>query len=622
LAITESINQFKDNGRKNLDKIVSMCGICGSANFRGVSEKNLDEAVKLLKHRGPDDHGCFVKNQVSLGHTRLAIQDSANAKQPMLSSSGQHVIVFNGEIYNHFDLRSLVPDHTWRTKSDTETVVELFELMGQKVFDEFIGMFAFGIWNLEKSSLLLTRDVNGEKPLFYNFNSGSISFSSEAKVVSCLLGKELTLEIKTLPHFLKFGYFNPKESFVEGILPVLPGEVVSWVEGKLSITDRIGAGKAFPESFEKPRSVRELIRNAVHRTLLADNSVGIMLSGGIDSSIIAVLASEKSPGLPTFTVSLTKDSQDAKYARLIAKEIKSDHYEITINPTTLADEIEEIITNLPHPLADSAIIPTNLLSRFASNKVKVLLSGDGADEVFAGYGYYEKYKDPKKTYKIESYAREGVFHLLKKTRYKKINQLRDEFTKSKVTSKRLNYQEAWNQDLAAFTDSELGKMLGIKNFTEPKGILKYDGDSPEFWDVIRADREYYLAGNILQKSDLGGMLASIEIRAPYLDRDLDRYLNENIRDPKMLNKKILHDAFADMIPQEIISRKKQGFGAPLDIWFENEGVRKLIDSTILNRESEVYKHFDFNNSIQHVKKSNLKCWNFFVLALWLNNNAK
>jgi asparagine synthase (glutamine-hydrolysing) len=599
-----------------------MCGICGSANFRKDSEINLEEAVKLLKHRGPDDHGIFVKYPVSLGHTRLAIQDSANAKQPMLSSSGRHVIVFNGEIYNHFDLRSLVPNHSWRTKSDTETVVELFELIGQKVFDEFIGMFAFGIWNLEKLSLLLARDVNGEKPLFYNFNSGGISFSSEAKVVCCLLGNQQTIEIKKLPYFLKYGYFNPKESFVEGILPVLPGEVVSWAEGKLTLTNKIGAGKASPGSFEKPRTAREVIRTAVHRTLLSDNSVGIMLSGGIDSSIIAALASENSPGLPTFTVSLTKDSQDAKYARLIAKEIKSDHYEITINPTTLADDIEEIITGLPQPLADSAIIPTNLLSRFASSKVKVLLSGDGADEVFAGYGYYEKYKDLKNTYKIESYAREVIFHLLKKTRYKKINQLRDEFSKSKVTSKRLNYQEAWNQDLAAFTDSELGEMLGIKNFTEAKGILKYDGNSPEFWDVIRADREYYLAGNILQKSDLGGMLASIEIRAPYLDRDLDRYLSENIRDPKMLNKKILHEAFADMVPQEIFIRKKQGFGAPLDLWFENERVRKLIDSTLLNRESVVYKHFDYDKSVRYVKKSNLKCWNFFVLALWLNNNAK
>lgn len=598
-----------------------MCGICGSANFRESSAKNLDEAVKLLKHRGPDDHGIFTKNQVSLGHTRLAIQDSANAKQPMLSKSGQHVIVFNGEIYNHFDLRSLAPDHNWRTKSDTETVVELFELIGQDIFDEFIGMYAFGIWNLEKSRLLLTRDVNGEKPLFYNLNSGNLTFSSEVKVISKILGNEQDIESKKLPHFLKYGYFDPKESFVNGILPVLPGEVISWTEGKLSITDQISAAKVVPRTLEKPESISAMIRTAVHRTLLADKSVGIMLSGGIDSSIIAALASENSPGLPTFTVALTKDSQDAKYAGLVAKQIKSEHYEITINPTTLADQIEEIITSLPQPLADSAIIPTNLLSQFASSKVKVLLSGDGADEVFAGYGYYEKYKDLKKTSKIESYAREGIFHLLKKSRYKKINHLRDEYSKSKVTSKRLNYQEAWYQDLAAFTDSELGEMLGIENFTEPKGILKYDGDSPDFWDVIRADREYYLTGNILQKSDLGGMLASIEIRAPYLDRDLGRYLSENIRDPKILNKKLLYDAFPGMIPQEIISRRKQGFGAPLDLWFENEGLKKLVDSTLSNRDSVIYRHFDFDKSEQHVSKTNLKRWNFFVLALWLNHNG-
>jgi asparagine synthase (glutamine-hydrolysing) len=317
---------------------------------------------------------------------------------------------------------------------------------------------------------------------------------------------------------------------------------------------------------------------------------------------------------------LTKHSQDAKFARIMAEDIKSDHYEISINQGELAGEIERVITALPQPLADSAVIPTNLLAKFARSKVKVLLSGDGADEVFAGYGYYEKYRHHDVTSKIDSLGKEGLFKLLRRSRYKKINSLREEFRESKVTSGRSTFQESWNEDLAAFTDAELGKMLGIKEFKSQKGEIKYSGEEPNFWDVIRADREYYLTGNILQKSDLGGMLASVEIRAPYLDQDLNNFLSENISDPKLLTKDILYAAFPGLIPEVIYKRKKQGFGAPLDEWFANDEVMKLVNSTIKNQGAAVYKHFDYEKSNRYINKSNLKKWNFFVLALWLDKN--
>jgi asparagine synthase (glutamine-hydrolysing) len=598
-----------------------MCGICGSANTLGSSPKNLDESVRLLVNRGPDDHGIYMDNQVSLGHTRLAIQDCANAQQPMISFSGLHVIVFNGEIYNHFNLRTLVPDHNWKTRSDTETVLELFELFGQEIFNKFVGMYAFGIWSKELNQLTLARDVKGEKPLFYSVSDEGITFASEAKVVASILEIDQKVNSNTFPYFLKYGYLNPKESFINEVIPVLPGEVISWAAGKRLIDLENSKKKVKDDYFEKAESVSKLIEKAVHRTLLADDRVGIMLSGGIDSSIIAALASEACQGLPTFTFVLNKNSLDAKYARLVARKIKSEHYEVTLDQSEIAEEIERVITKLPQPVADSAVIPTNLLSEFARTKVKVLLSGDGADEIFAGYGYYEKYKNLNKTSKIESYAREGIFNLLKKSRYKKINILRDEFRRSKITSERTSYQESWNEDLAAFTDSELGKMLGIKNFEEPKGLLNYNGSKPGFWDVLSADREYYLTGNILRKSDLGGMLASVEIRAPYLDRDLNRYLMENISDPNLLSKKILYDSFPNLIPKVVYERKKQGFGAPLDEWFANESVSKLVNSVLMNQKSIIYKHFDFEKSARYIKKSNLKKWNFFVLALWLKNNG-
>jgi asparagine synthase (glutamine-hydrolysing) len=597
-----------------------MCGICGSANTLGKLPKYLDDAVKSLKHRGPDDNGIFVTDQVSFGHTRLAIQDSANAQQPMISNSGRNVIVFNGEIYNHFELRKLIPEHPWKTKSDTETVLELFEHLGRSVFSEFVGMYAFGIWNIKNKELTLARDKNGEKPLFYSTEGTEIVFSSEARVAATLIGRPNTLDPMAFPHLLKYGYFDPKECFINKVTPVTPGTFIVWNNGELIINQSAYSRQSKKKSPNKSDTISEKIETAIHRTLLSDDTVGVMLSGGIDSSIIAALASKSYPGLPTFTFALTKHSQDAKFARIMAEDIKSDHYEISINQGELAGEIERVITALPQPLADSAVIPTNLLAKFARSKVKVLLSGDGADEVFAGYGYYEKYRHHDVTSKIDSLGKEGLFKLLRRSRYKKINSLREEFRESKVTSGRSTFQESWNEDLAAFTDAELGKMLGIKEFKSQKGEIKYSGEEPNFWDVIRADREYYLTGNILQKSDLGGMLASVEIRAPYLDQDLNNFLSENISDPKLLTKDILYAAFPGLIPEVIYKRKKQGFGAPLDEWFANDEVMKLVNSTIKNQGAAVYKHFDYEKSNRYINKSNLKKWNFFVLALWLDKN--
>ena len=597
-----------------------MCGICGSANSNGEIPRKLDEAVELLGYRGPDDQGIYLGDNFSLGHTRLAIQDGANAKQPMVSHSGRHILVFNGEIYNHFDLRSLIPNHAWRTESDTETVLELFEFLGESVVSQFVGMYAFGIWDAERKILTLARDPNGEKPLFYSILESEICFASEARIAASISGLDSSLDVKVLPQVLKYGYLNPKESFIKGVIPLLPGQIIKWSGARFEKKTTKNMDVRNLQTKSAVPSVRNFVETAVHRTLLADEKVGVMLSGGIDSSIIAAISAKQIEKLPTFTLALTKDSADAKYARLMSGKIKSEHHEITINPRELADEIERIITSLPQPFADSAVIPTNLLSQLARNKVKVLLSGDGADEVFAGYGYYDKYRNSTSTNKIGSFTTEGLYHLLKHSRYKKINKLRENLRESKLTSGRTSVQETWDEDLAAFTNHELAKMLGVENFSLHKGLIPFEGKSSNFWNILQADREFYLTGNILQKSDLGGMLGSVEIRAPYLDRDLDQYIKTNILDPNLLTKQILYSAFSDLIPECIFNRKKMGFGAPLDEWFANKDVKRLIVSVTGNRKARIYNHFDFDQSTQYIERSNLRKWNFFVLGLWLEKN--
>jgi asparagine synthase (glutamine-hydrolysing) len=600
-----------------------MCGIFGSTGVFAENSMTTDLVMNLLELRGPDDSGVVNLGNITLGHTRLAIQDAEFGIQPMKSNSGVSTIVFNGEIYNHFELRELLPNLKWRTDSDTETVVELIEAFGPEVTNKFIGMFAFGIWNNEKFELILVRDRFGEKPLYYSLQDGELVFCSDPRGISMLFQRSNQLAVNQMPYFLKYGYVNSEESTFSTVKMLEPGQILNWKKKEFTAS-LIQSNKAKKSSkkFEL-FELRSKIEIAVERTLLADEAVGVMLSGGLDSSIIAALAAKSCEQIPTYTVSLTENSEDAKFAKSLAKQLKSNHHEIQINAESLAENIEDILSNVPQPFADSAIIPTFILSKLASRDVKVLLSGDGADEIFAGYGYYEKYKKIgcETTPKYVSFLKQFRYELSKNSRSKRVNRNREEFRESLLTSGRLSPQESWSQDLAAFTDSELSRIFDLHCGQIHKGTLGISGQNADFWDVLYSDRKSYLAGDILRKSDMGGMLASIEIRSPYLDKDLVEYLSESIIEPNNLSKGILYKSCEDLIPKEIIQRKKQGFGAPLNLWLSYPAVEKLVSGILMNPKSKIYKYFDYENVSNVVNKSNLKKWNFFSLALWLEKNA-
>jgi len=600
-----------------------MCGIFGASGSLLPDRNHLDSALELLENRGPDDKGSFSSTSVTLGHTRLAIQDVAHGAQPMFSFSKQHVIVFNGEIYNHFELRKLLPMHTWRTKSDTETLVELFERFGVDVTEKLIGMYAFAVWNFNDSELTLARDVWGEKPLYYSLIGGNLAFCSDPRGIHKLPHGENKIEAKELHYFLKYGYVNSTSSTYSSVSMLLPGQILKFQNSAMTLSEQKLENRRDAKATFDGGILRSKLKLATERTLLADQKVGVMLSGGLDSSIIATLAIESFGSLPTFTVSLTKDSEDAKYARELALRINSEHHEIQINPSQLAEQIEEVLSALPQPFGDTAILPTYILSKIARPEVKVLLSGDGADEVFAGYGYYDKYRELRigKTTKTDSFFKQFRYELSKNSRSKRVNKNREEFKKSLLTSGRATPEFSWHQDLAAFSDSELDKMGKLNTQKIEKGIFGSSGRNSAFWDVIRADRQSYLAGDILRKSDMGGMLASVEIRSPFLDKELTDYILTSSISEKNLNKEILYQSCADIIPLEIYKRRKQGFGVPLDQWFVNPQVDKLVSSTLSKPSSKVYDFFDFEISNSVIRASNLKKWNFFVLAYWLEKHA-
>jgi len=600
-----------------------MCGIFGLTGVSAENSITTNLVIDLLELRGPDDSGVVTLGDITLGHTRLAIQDAEFGIQPMQSNSGVSTLVFNGEIYNHFELRELLPSQKWRTESDTETVVELIEAFGPEIINKFIGMFAFGIWNNRKLELVLGRDRFGEKPLYYWLEDDEFVFCSDPRGISLLLNKSTQLAVNEMPYFLKYGYIRSEESTFSRVQMLKPGQILNWSKQEHHITYmQSSKAKRSSKEFELVE-LRSQLEIAVERTLLADGKVGVMLSGGLDSSIIAALAAKSCEQIPTYTVSLTKDSEDAKFANSLAKQLKTNHHEIQINAEGLAENIESMLSNLPQPFADSAIIPTYILSKLASQDVKVLLTGDGADEIFAGYGYYEKYRKVggRTTVKYGSYLKQFRYELSKNSRSKKVNRNREEFRESLLTSGRSSPLDSWSQDLAAFTDSELNRIFKSHCGPIPKGTLGTSERNVDFWDVLNADRESYLAGDILRKSDMGGMLASVEIRSPYLDKELIEYLSESVIEPSDLNKGILYRSCEDLIPKEIIQRKKQGFGAPLDIWLTYPAVGKLISGILMNPKSKIYQYFDYEKSLIVVNKSNLKKWNFFALALWLEKNV-
>lgn len=601
-----------------------MCGIFGSVGRITNTPESNDRVLKLLKLRGPDDCGVVNFENASLGHTRLAIQDAEHGFQPMTSASGKCILVFNGEIYNHIDLRALLPDFKWKTLSDTETVLELLETFGTDVISKFTGMFAFGIWRHQESELILGRDGFGEKPLYYSVAENCLAFCSDPRGITLLNQSEGSFDLTQLPYFLKYGYIKSSDSTYTNVSMLNPGQTLKWTKDALSFSQITSYQTRGSSSTIIPNILRNKIEMAVQNTLIADEKVGVMLSGGLDSSIIAAIASKYELQLPTYTVSLLKNSEDAKYSQELATLLKTDHHEIHIDPETLAETIEALLGDIAQPFADTALIPTYILSKFASKDVKVLLTGDGADEVFAGYGYYDKYRKLgfSNTRKINSYLKQLRFQSSENTRSKRINRNREEYRESLITSKRISVEDSWNQDLAAFSDRELGALSKSSCKKIKKGTFQeHHGENP-FWDVIYADRASYLAGDILRKSDLGGMMASVEIRSPYLDKDLNSYLNDCRFTPEGLTKRILYNSCIDLIPKEIFNRKKQGFGAPLDLWFSYPEVDKLVSGLLNNPKARVYQYFNFEEAGRTLRKSNLKKWNFFALAIWLEKNGK
>ena len=628
-----------------------MCGITGVYFFKENKKVNLSSIKEMtlnLSHRGPDSFGYWSSKDknVYFGHRRLSILDlSTDGDQPMSSSCGRYVITFNGEIYNFIELQNNLKkkfDIKFKNKTDTIVLLELISKLGLKKALEMIeGMFAFGLWDKKEKKLFLVRDRFGEKPLFFYKNSNFVAFSSELKSLIKFPLVDLNISRKSSYHYSMLGYVPAPLCIYENIFKVMPSQVISFSSRTIKKTNYYQIPK--PE-LDRKRSYeqckKELLftfEESIKKMMIADVEIGCFLSGGIDSSLVALLMQKNSKKkIKTFNVGFNENEYDeSNFAKTVAKKIGSQHYDIKVDVDDMLQHVENIANIVDEPFSDSSIIPTFIVSKFAASKVKVVLSGDGGDEMFMGYNRY-------------SFAKR-IFRLKEKTP----NILRQFVGQGiRLVPSRLYdslsrpFQKLLGIHGLSHKMSKLSNILGYENnsdFYEKLNIFdnevldnqsKYHRnifDKYQNIDLIdsvqRNDIDFYLPNDILVKVDRASMFNSLEVRSPFLSHNVVNKAFELPIEFKLRNKitkYILKDLLSDFLPKSFVYRPKMGFAIPIERWISHKKLRKTLDIIFYEscweefgwkREKVLKKWLDYKK----FGSSTPQCiWLYLMAGLWLN----
>jgi asparagine synthase (glutamine-hydrolysing) len=587
-----------------------MCGIAGIVSSEGLHPDDRERVVRMrdiIAHRGPDDAGLFVDEQAALGHRRLSIVDLAAGHQPISNESDTSWIVFNGEIYNHMSVREKLESagHVYRTRSDTETILHAYEQWGDASVEHLRGMFAFAIWDGSRRRLLLARDRLGVKPLYWARLGERLLFGSEIKAIleSGLIRPEANEE--AVPELLGTRYLSGTETLFKGIHRLLPGHTLTFERGRIAIRRYwdIPAGRRNDETGRLPETVlvqrfRELLEEAVRIRLMADVPLGMFLSGGLDSSAIAALmATMIDRPLQTFSVAFKQRAfSELDYARQVARAIKADAHEIVIDDQDFFGALPQLIWHEDEPIAHPSSIPLYFVSALARNHVKVVLTGEGSDELLAGYGKYPRalanwragaayavIPRPMRTWMATSVVPSMPGTL---GRYA---------TRSFLGMPRT--PEAMFFDNFAAIGLRRQATLLAPRFASLATTERAYGYSRAYFDapngrsttldrLLYADMKTYLV-ELLMKQDQMSMAASIESRVPFLDHRLVEFaaaLPPRFKLRGFTTKWILRQAVREILPAEILNRKKMGFPVPFGIWMRGPW-KELARDVLLDARS-------------------------------------
>lgn len=583
-----------------------MCGICGIVNFDGqpASMPVLGAMVDVMIHRGPDGHDVRRQKQagalqVGLGHARLKIIDLSDAAaQPMNNEDGSVGLVFNGEIYNYRELRRQLQagGASFRTASDTEVILRLYESEGEGCIAKLDGMFAIAIWDARKQQLVLARDRVGKKPLFYYNSSASFIFGSEVKSLLQHPAISADIDPSVLPEFFMFGYVPAPATFYRNIRQLPPGSVLVVRAGKppqmrryWSLPVPAESQKQHLSEAEAVKRMRELIDSAVQRRLVADVPLGAFLSGGVDSSIVvATMSRLTSDPVRTFSIGFSGDKRfdETHYARLVAQRFKTVHTEFVVEPSAI-DLIDRLVWHHDGPFADSSAVPTFILSRLTRQHVTVALNGDGGDELFAGYPrfYWALVAE-----RVPLWLRRSVRGLLasmpdwggQKSLLYRLRKFTDAAS--------LPFLERYHRWVSVFYEDLPRLLTGYPQGNRVSDTLaSVEGAIPASEGCSLLDKllalnfNTYLLDDLLVKMDRCSMGNSLEARSPFLDTALIEFvasLPDALKLRGRRTKYLLRKAYADELPPVTLTRGKQGFGAPFGTWFRNDLGDYLSDTLL------------------------------------------
>lgn len=581
-----------------------MCGITGIAfsprSHRSADGKQIAAMRDVLHHRGPDDGGIFIDGNIGLGHRRLSIVDVAHGAQPMANADGSCVIVYNGEVYNHTDHRDALikKGYEFQNRSDTETILHLYEEYGRDCVDHLRGMFAFAIWDKQKKELFIARDRFGVKPLYYVLDAdGSLFFASEIKALLEAGAVAPEINFNALPDQFANHGTSGDETLYAGVKRLLPGHTLVWRDGQIDIRefwDLTFQPKHTPQSDgEYIDEWRDLFRESVRLRLMADVPLGMFLSGGIDSSAIAAMMSTMvSEPIKTFSVGFReREANELEYARLVATRFGTDHHEITITPEQLFDALPDLVWHEDEPIGFIASVPLYFVSRLAGEHVKVVLTGEGSDETLAGYGRYQKaltllnYGEKYEAY-APSFIRDAVrggVATLPGALNRKLNRTflsRD----SDIESLFLDNFSVFSRSMQTglFSRGTRGQIADLNPYTRQNAWIAKSGADDVLDKLLYVDTKTYLH-ELLMKQDQMSMAASIESRVPFLDHKLVEFAARMPREMKLrggTTKWILREAMKGILPAEILDRPKMGFPVPVGNWFRGP-FKHIVDEYVL-----------------------------------------
>jgi len=622
-----------------------MCGIAGfveSPSVRSPFDAPSAHALahrmcEAIRHRGPDDEGMLVEPGVALAMRRLSIIDVATGHQPISNENGRISVVFNGEIYNFRELRRVLQaaGHRFSTATDTEVIVHAYEHWGAASFTRLRGMFALALLDRRDGSVLIARDRVGIKPLYYAPVGGRLYFGSEIKSLLCAPDLPRTLNLEALDHYLSFLYAPRDESFFACIRKLPPGNLLTWRDGQISVQPywEPPAHETFSGSeTDAVDQLQDVLTEAVRAHLVSDVPLGAFLSGGIDSSlVVALMARVSGARVKTFSIGFEQPEYDERmYARRVAQAFGTDHHEDVVRPEGVA-VLERIVTHFDEPFGDTSALPTWYVSQLAAREVTVVLSGDGGDEMFGGY---TRYIPDARVTAVDKYAPVALRRVAGAVGARLPNGARGKrFLRHVARDARGRYLDAIGfftaDDKVGLLTPDVRRQLASDN-PECRLIRHFDRYAQLSWpsQMMRFDVETYLPEDILTKVDRMSMAHSIEARVPLLDNAVIDFASSlpaalKIRDGR--RKHVLKEVAARFLPGELIDRRKQGFGVPLDVWFRGN-LRELFADTLLSTRSLHRGYFQpafirrlIHEHVSDRRDHTFRLWQLLVFERWLQH---